>query len=356
MRRRGREGGACFSPGSETAAGLADASSSPPTPNTQWRAGGRDRRLLLQPLCREGRSPLLHTHTDTRSVSPPSRSGPFLPAPLPSSLPVPAPFFSSSSSFSSPPPPPPACPPSPRPDPLRRAGELRLLLLKLLRRSQRFPLFRGETEGGGAAAIRSRSPYKSVCVCVGGGGTAPDTPLPRRVHGHSCSYNGGRASLPLYLLLSSLPLPAVKRGRGLLSALGPPQVPSRRSVPGEGAQRPGEAAGAPPPSRGSRGWVVVVASFSSSDRNGVSGGECRGSRGVWEPGGETAAEAREKGGSGKGKGEFREEPSAPTRSLAPLPPPGASGWCGALALCFKFQVQPRPLSHDRGFYRSLSSS
>lgn len=76
----------------------------------------------------------------------------------------------------------------------------------------------------------------------------------------------------------------------MFSALGPPRVPSRRSVPGERAQRPGEVAGAPPPSRGSRGWVVVVASFSSSDRNGVNGSECRGSRGVWERGGETAAE------------------------------------------------------------------
>lgn len=71
--------------------------------------------------------------------------------------------------------------------------------------------------------------------------------------------------------------------------LGPPRVPSRRLAPGEGAQRPGEAAGdaspPPPPPRGSRGgwgWVVVVASFSSSDRNGVNGSECRGSRGVWE--------------------------------------------------------------------------
>ncbi|XP_056342872.1 AT-rich interactive domain-containing protein 4B isoform X1 [Oenanthe melanoleuca] len=42
---------------------------------------------------------------------------------------------------------------------------------------------------------------------------------------------------------------------------------------GGGAAPRGGGRGASP-SRGSRGWVVVVASFSSSDRNGVSGGEC----------------------------------------------------------------------------------
>ncbi|KAM4786810.1 AT-rich interactive domain-containing protein 4B isoform 3-T3 [Cyanocitta cristata] len=80
-------------------------------------------------------------------------------------------------------------------------------------------------------------------------------------------------SLSLFPSLRS-PSPRGKGRKGVFSALGPPRVPSRRSVPGEGAQRPGEVAGAPPPSRGSRGWVVVVASFSSSDRNGVNGSEC----------------------------------------------------------------------------------
>lgn len=40
----------------------------------------------------------------------------------------------------------------------------------------------GETEGGGAAAIRSRSPYKSVCVCVGGGGGLLPTPRSPAAH------------------------------------------------------------------------------------------------------------------------------------------------------------------------------
>lgn len=126
----------------------------PSSPNTQWRAGGRDRRRLLQPLCREGRSPpppRSHRHTlrvPAEQVGPLSpRPPPFLP-PRPRSLL----FFFFFLFF-----PPlrrllPALPPFPRPDPLRRAGELRLLLPKLLRRSQRFPLFRG-----GDGGRRSRS-------------------------------------------------------------------------------------------------------------------------------------------------------------------------------------------------------
>lgn len=134
-------------------------------------------------------------------------------------------------------------PPSPRPDPLRRAGELRLLLPKLLRRSQRFPLFRGGD--GGRRSRRDPEPQplqKRACVCRGGG-TAPDTPLHRRAHGHSSSYNGGRASLPLSLLLSALPLPAVKRAGGCSLRWDPHGCPPAARCPGRGRSAPGRRPG-----------------------------------------------------------------------------------------------------------------
>lgn len=62
-----------------------------------------------------------------------------------------------------------------------------------------------------------------------------------------------------------------------------------------------------------------MASFSSSDRNGVSGSECRGSRGVWEPRGETAAEDRGKGVSRGRRGDPGKERGSIGRSPAPPP-------------------------------------
>lgn len=195
-------------------------------------------------------------------------------------------------------------------------------------------------------------------MCVGGGGAAPDTPLSRRAHGHSSSYNGGRASLPL----CSLPLPAVKRGGGCCLRWDPRGCPPAARCPGRGRSAPGRRPGRLPPPAAAGGGLLLwqvsppLTEMASMAARVGEAAACGSRGGKQRPSKQGRGLAAGKGGSGKGKGDFREEPSAPTRSLAPLPPPGASGWCGALALCFKFQVQPRPLSHNRGFYRSLSSS
>lgn len=137
-------------------------------------ACGRDRRLLQPPAPGgDGAPSSTHRHTHTRSVSPPSRSGPFLPAPLPRPRSLLFFFFLFFPSAAS-------RPPSPRRDPLRRAGELRLLLLKLLPRSQRFPLF----EGGRGRSRRDPEPQplqKRVCGSGRVGGLLP-TPRSSAAH------------------------------------------------------------------------------------------------------------------------------------------------------------------------------
>ncbi|XP_040984272.1 AT-rich interactive domain-containing protein 4B isoform X2 [Aquila chrysaetos chrysaetos] len=90
---------------------------------------------------------------------------------------------------------------------------------------------------------------------------------------------------PFLLSPSSLsPAPRGKVGRGSGPRAGTPAgpLPPLGAWGGGAAPRGGSRGRLPPPPRGSRGgwgWVVVVASFSSSDRNGVNGSECRGSRG-----------------------------------------------------------------------------
>lgn len=107
--------------------------------------------------------------------------------------------------------------------------------------------------------------------------------------------------------------------------------------------RPGEAL--PGLEERPGGGAVVVASFFSSDRNG--GGGRGGSRAVRERPGRR--EGEREGGPGRAGG-------AAGGSPRPSVVPRCERPEGPSALCFKFQVRPRPLSPRRVFYRSLSSS
>lgn len=208
------EGGGCFSPCSETAAGLADPPSHPPPPNhpAVGRGGGGSGAACVReglaapsaPSAKRGRSPLLHTHRHTRSVSPPSRSGPFLSAPPPSPSLFPSfllPFLPLR-----------RLPPSLPPARTRCAepGSCGCCCWNSCRGVSAFLYLRaggwGGLKEGGAAAIWSRSPYKRVCmymcVCLGEGRYRHPAPPSRT---QALLLVQWRTSLPLSFSFSGSP-------------------------------------------------------------------------------------------------------------------------------------------------------